>query len=121
MSTRYRWITAQGAPCSPLHRTVKTAARWAARAPRAPRETPMPTRLLAEKPASAQHGARRRALLAGEREQLLAELAKTRGVPLSAIAWVDRIRRSTVARRRRRMSLSRLTGAMHHDTRRSAA
>ncbi len=77
----------------------------------------MPTRLLAEK------DTRRRVLLAGEREQLLAELAKTRGVPLSAVAWVDRIRRSTVARRRRRMSLSRLTGAMsahHHDTRRSA-
>lgn len=119
---RYRWITAEGHACSPWHRSIVTAARFAARSPRVPRITPRPHSLLAEWRSSTGR-LRRRALSAAEREQLVTALQGTRGAPSSAQDWITRQKRVTAERRRRRASLGRITGhlAAHHDTRRITA
>lgn len=104
--TGYRWLTAQGAPCSPLHRSPQTAARWLARQARRPRIRPAPASL------SYEVDGRRRWLSAVDREHLVRAAIAAPARSESARPFLRRQARTAQARLRRRASLPRLTSRL---------
>lgn len=116
--TRYRWLTAEGVPCSPLHRSPTTAGRWLARQARRPRTRPRPSCAVVERTTLAGH-VRRRALTAPEAHALIAAVvdAGPGRVPASAERWLTRRALALRARERRQRALPKLTA---HLTRRAS-
>ena len=105
----YRWLTAEGAPAGPLHRSPATAARWLSRAAARPRSRPAPTSLVR------MAGAGRYPLRSIERAELVAELGRLDVRSRSARPWVRRARRTAELRDRRRRSLPHLTAHLNRS------
>lgn len=115
MGDGFRWIGDRGEPCSPRHRTPETAARWLMRQARRPRVADRPQLLMVEidrgQPGFA--ALIRLPLESGERQRLLAEVARIGGKPpISADGWLRRQAAIVAARHRRRASLGLLTRPM---------
>lgn len=119
MSAGYRWLTPEGAPCSPRHRSPVTAARWLAREAREPRTRPRPAVLVSEARTRVTRRPRRRPLEGPERAALLGELAgrDQRRLPLSARAWLARQAKRDLDRQRRRRGVSALTSQLRAGVR----
>lgn len=106
MRRGYRWLTAEGVPCSPLHRTPATAARWLGRQGR----STCPARLLvSEKRSPVRARAYRTPLLLQEAEQLVLNLPALARTPEVARTWVLRAGQRVEARARRRRGTAGLT------------
>lgn len=108
----YRWLTSEGRPCSPWHRSPETAARWLARQAREPRIRPRPRLLVAEWTTRVTKRPRRRPLLAPERAQLIRGLPGYGQVPNSALSWLLKQSQRYEEERARRLAVRRITGRL---------